>query len=164
MRHCAMGNWNDGLFIASDVLFSLALDPMTILPASPARAHSAGVMPCEALWRIRPGFAGAIAPAILVFALSAGACNSNAPAPRRTVRVPIRGFEYTPSALTVQAGDTVAWTNDDIVPHTATTADGSVNSGAIGPNATWSYVASQKGSFSYHCTFHPSMQGTLRVE
>lgn len=110
------------------------------------------------------GSAAAIAVALAVVVLSAGACDVNKQAPRRTVRVPIRGFQYAPSTLTVQAGDTVAWTNGDIVPHTATTADGSVDSGAIESNATWSYVASRKGTYSYHCTFHPSMQGTLRVE
>lgn len=121
-------------------------------------------MRCAAVRRRPPGVARAIAAALAVVACGTGGCTADGPTPKSTVRVPIRSFQYTPSVLTVSVGDTVAWTNYDIVPHTATAADGSVDSGAIGTNAKWSYVALRKSTYTYHCTFHPSMQGTLRVE
>ncbi len=93
------------------------------------------------------------------------ACTTNESSSGRTVPVPIRGFQYTPSVLSAQVGDTVVWTNEDIVPHTVTGTDGPLDSGPIAPNASWRYVAVSKGTaYSYLCTFHPSMRGTLRVE
>lgn len=93
---------------------------------------------------------------------------------RPTARtVAIRAFQYQPASATVQVGDTVTWTNDDIVPHTATangtTANGTTangkrfDSGSIGSKHAWRYVATRKGTYAYVCTFHPTMRGTLVV-
>jgi len=90
---------------------------------------------------------------------------ANAAASRPKVRaVAIRAFQYQPATVTVQVGDTVAWTNDDLVPHTATATKGKrFDSGSIDAKAGWRYVAKQKGSYAYVCSFHPTMKGTLVV-
>lgn len=78
--------------------------------------------------------------------------------------VAIRAFQYQPASVTVQVGDTVTWTNDDLVPHTATATKGKrFNSGSIDAKQAWRYVAKQKGTYPYECTFHPTMKGTLVV-
>jgi len=69
--------------------------------------------------------------------------------------------------VTVHAGETVEWKNDDIVPHTAT-ADGqdqkpAFDSGTIHTGAAWRYVAQKKGTYNYICTLHPNMKGKLIV-
>ena len=80
----------------------------------------------------------------------------------RVHRVEVRGFQFTPATLTVRRGDTVVWTNRDLVPHT-TTARGSWDSGSIAANGTWRYTASQPGRFAYDCTLHRGMKATLVV-
>jgi len=77
-------------------------------------------------------------------------------------------FKFEPAAVTVHAGDTVEWKNDDIVPHTAT-ADGEAqkpafDSGTINTGAAWRYVARKKGTYNYSCTLHPNMKGKLIVQ
>jgi plastocyanin len=76
--------------------------------------------------------------------------------------VEIRAFQFAPATLTVRVGDTLAWTNHDMVPHTVA-APGSWDSGSIAANATWRYTASRAGRFDYACAFHPGMKATLVV-
>jgi plastocyanin len=59
-------------------------------------------------------------------------------------------------------GDTVVWTNADVVPHTATLAQG-WDTGQIGANASGRIVAGQAGTYAYVCAYHPTMRGTLIV-
>jgi len=80
-----------------------------------------------------------------------------------THTVTIRGFEFVPKQLKVRAGDTVVWTNEDIVPHTAT-AKGGFDSKEIASKKSWTYKATRKGEFPYICTYHPTMMGELTVE
>ena len=77
--------------------------------------------------------------------------------------VMIDGFRYEPRAVTVKRGDAVVWINRDLLPHTVT-ARGKFGSNSIAAGASWKYVARETGTFSYLCTLHPSMQGTLIVE
>ena len=51
---------------------------------------------------------------------SAGRRANSASAPPKVVTVVIDEFKFEPAAVTVHAGDTVEWKNDDFVPHTAT--------------------------------------------
>ena len=77
--------------------------------------------------------------------------------------VAIDGVSFKPEALTVQRGDTVVWVNKDPFPHTVT-ASGSFDSHSIAAGASWKFVARKAGDYSYICTLHPNMNGTLRVE
>lgn len=83
--------------------------------------------------------------------------------------VVIRGFKFKPETVTVRAGETVEWKNEDIVPHTAT-ADAEVaqkpvfDSGTIDTGAAWRYVARKKGTYNYTCAYHPNMTGKLIVQ
>jgi plastocyanin len=87
-----------------------------------------------------------------------------APHPAQMIQtVHIRAFQFTPAADTVQAGDTVLWVNDDMVPHTATAPGKEFDSGSIDVGASWPHVTRTPGSYAYECTFHPNMRGTLVV-
>ncbi|HKH91912.1 MAG TPA: cupredoxin family copper-binding protein [Gemmatimonadaceae bacterium] len=84
--------------------------------------------------------------------------------PRPTTReVVIRSFAFSPATDTVQAGDTVHWINQDVVPHTATSRIGGFDSGTLEAGQDWRYVARTPGTFAYECTLHPTMRGTLVV-
>lgn len=89
-----------------------------------------------------------------------GGCAGEGSKPRAHA-VAIRGFQYAPAALTVAVGDTVVWTNEDVVPHTATAA-GAWDTGSIGARESRRVVVSAKGTHHYVCAFHPGMRA--RVE
>jgi plastocyanin len=86
------------------------------------------------------------------------------PAAPTTHTIVIVGMKFVPESLTVRRGDTVRWVNEDFFPHTATAQDRSFDSGDIGTNKTWAYVAKHDGTFAYVCTLHPTMKGTLIVK
>jgi len=68
---------------------------------------------------------------------------------------------FVPASTTVKAGNTVIWTNGDLMPHTV--SGSSFDSGPIAPGATYSHRFPSPGSFDYHCSIHPVMQGTINV-
>jgi plastocyanin len=71
---------------------------------------------------------------------------------------------YSPSPDTMLAGQTVAWKNVDTITHTATDDAVAFGTGAIAPGATSTPVAlTATGTYTYHCTIHPGMIGTLVV-
>lgn len=101
--------------------------------------------------------------AVVLGMIAAGCAASEAEQPRRHV-VEISGFGYLPSRLDVSPGDTVVWVNRDVVPHTATSADGSWDSGSIEAGGTWEWIAAEDGGGRYICAFHPTMEGEVGVE
>lgn len=96
-----------------------------------------------------------------------GLCAMGATAPDRhkprTHTVTIERMRFEPEALTIRAGDTVVWTNKDLVPHTATSKRAGFDSKMIPANASWKYTVRKKGDYAYTCTFHPTMTGKVRV-
>ncbi len=77
--------------------------------------------------------------------------------------VTIQGFAFDPATLTVKVGTTVTWTNKDGRTHTITSDDGLWDSGRVSDGATYDRVFDKAGSFSYHCSIHSSMKGTIVV-
>jgi hypothetical protein len=77
--------------------------------------------------------------------------------------VTIAGFAFSPASVTVHVGDTVTWTNNDGVSHTATSV-GAFDTGVIASGATASATMTKAGTFTYHCAIHRSMTGTIVVQ
>src|SRR5215213_7705787 len=93
------------------------------------------------------------------------AAEPTAAASANEVPVDIVEFSFSPDPVEVSVGDTVTWTNQGTVPHTATAEDRDVlQSGAISPGDSVSQVFSQAGEFPYFCEFHPNMHGTIIVK
>lgn len=82
-------------------------------------------------------------------------------APPRQVEVTMQQFAFAPAVVSVPAGAIVTWTNRDTVPHSVTASDGSFDSGAIEPGKSFEWKASRPAA--YHCVYHPSMTGSIRV-
>ena len=79
--------------------------------------------------------------------------------------VTIANIAFNPANLTVKTGTTVTWTNQDLVPHTATGTDpGQLQSGTIQPGEAFSQRFDTPGTIDYVCEFHPSMKATLTIE
>jgi plastocyanin len=75
-------------------------------------------------------------------------------------RVEIQGMQFVPAELTVAVGDTVEWTNVDLVPHTVT-SPGLFDSGSLATRQPWRYTVTRAGELAYTCTFHPTMHAKL---
>lgn len=78
--------------------------------------------------------------------------------------VEIEDFAYVPGTLTIKVGTTVTWTNKDTVRHTVTSDNGLFDSGLFGKGETFSFTFTEAGTYTYHCTPHPNMKGTIIVE
>ncbi len=79
------------------------------------------------------------------------------------ITVTITDNSFTPSNITVNAGDTVTWINNGATAHTATASNGSFDSGTIQPGQTFGAVFNAAGTYAYRCKFHSGMTGTISV-
>jgi LPXTG-motif cell wall-anchored protein len=77
--------------------------------------------------------------------------------------VTIADFLFTPSSISIDQGDTVTWTNNGPTPHSATAPDGSFDTGIFPAGQSRSHTFDEAGTFSYICTPHPNMHGTIVV-
>jgi YVTN family beta-propeller protein len=84
-------------------------------------------------------------------------------APAAAPSVKIAGFAFGPATLTVARGQTITWTNGDAVTHTVTSDDKVWDSGPVAPGASFSVTLDQPGTYTYHCSIHPFMHGTVVV-
>jgi plastocyanin len=66
--------------------------------------------------------------------------------------------------VTIAAGGSVTFRNDDDRAHTVTANDGAFDSGAIGEGGSWKRPFKQAGTFGYLCAIHPEMTGKVVVE
>lgn len=92
---------------------------------------------------------------------SSGNSNNNSGTAANTITM--QSMSFSPSSLTVTAGTTVTWKNNDYTTHTATADDNSFNSGDVASGYSYSKVFSTKGTFPYHCVYHNTMKGTIVV-
>ncbi len=77
--------------------------------------------------------------------------------------VRMAGRVFSPSSVTIAAGGSVKFINDDDRDHTATGTGGSFDSGIMASGATFTKTFSTAGTYSYLCLLHPDMTGTVTV-
>jgi plastocyanin len=83
-----------------------------------------------------------------------------------TTGIAIQGFEFNGGTpVTVAAGSTVTWTNDDSTPHSVLAEDAPPTfvSDTLGKGQTFAFTFDKPGTFSYQCGIHPNMKGTITV-
>lgn len=76
--------------------------------------------------------------------------------------VTISDFQFAPASITVEMGDTVTWTNAGPTAHSAT--GDSFDTGIFSEGQSRSETFNEAGTFSYICTPHPQMKGTVTVQ
>jgi plastocyanin len=81
-----------------------------------------------------------------------------------THAVAIRDFAFEPATLTITVGDTVTWTNEDSVAHTATSSTGAFDTGLLDQGESGSVTFTAAGTYGYFCEPHPSMTGQIVVQ
>jgi plastocyanin len=80
-------------------------------------------------------------------------------------KVSMEGIKFNPASVTVKAGDTVTWTNNDSVGHDVTgDTFKSGDSGGMQNGDTFAQTFDKKGTFDYVCTVHTGMEGSVTVK
>ncbi|MBA2755576.1 MAG: cupredoxin domain-containing protein, partial [Chloroflexia bacterium] len=95
---------------------------------------------------------------------SPGASPVASPGAREVATVSIADLAFDPPRLEIAAGTTVTWTNDEAIPHTVTSADGTLDSDVLERSDTVSHTFDTAGTFDYACAIHPSMMATVVVK
>lgn len=78
--------------------------------------------------------------------------------------VEIVDFEFGPEEITVPAGSTIIFTNQDAAAHTATADDSSFDTKELGKGDSADETFEEPGTYSYYCRFHVFMKGSVVVE
>jgi plastocyanin len=76
--------------------------------------------------------------------------------------VKIDNFTFSPQKLTVKAGTTVTWTNEDDIPHVVA-GPPTFKSKALDTNDKYSFTFTTPGTYTYFCSLHPHMTGSIVV-
>ena len=79
------------------------------------------------------------------------------------MKVTIANMEFTPAVATVRAGDTIEWTNRDVVDHTATASNRAWDV-SIAAGKTGRAMVTATGRVDYYCKFHPNMRGEVTAQ
>ncbi len=78
--------------------------------------------------------------------------------------IEIKDFAFNPQILTVKSGDKVTWVNRDEEPHTVVSVEKQFKkSTALDTDQTFTITAGAPGTYTYFCSVHPKMTGTIVV-
>ena len=83
-------------------------------------------------------------------AVQSTVAEANAPL---VVYVAMKNMKFSPATIEIKKGDTVEWKNDDITPHTATSA--TFDSGSIASDAAWRHTFTEAGNFPQYADISP---------
>jgi plastocyanin len=79
--------------------------------------------------------------------------------------VVIDHFTFSPKTVTLPVGATVIWRNQDNVPHVIVSADDQFKkSPLLNFGQRFSSTFATTGTYSYFCSIHPRMRGTIIVK
>lgn len=93
---------------------------------------------------------------------TAAAASSAAGTASAATTFTIKGYAFP--AFTATAGQKITLVDADAEPHTVTADNGSFDSGSFDSTAPGTLtVPTKPGTYTVHCTVHPTMHGTLTV-
>lgn len=101
---------------------------------------------------------------LALLALLAGRQATLAAPAAAPAEVKIDNFSFSPATLTVPVGTSVTWTNRDDIPHNVVSDDKSIKSKALDTDEKFTFTFSKPGTYSYFCSIHPKMKGTVVVQ
>ena len=80
-------------------------------------------------------------------------------------RIEIKDFMFSPQTLTVKSGEKITWINRDEEPHTVVSVEKQFKkSTALDTDQEFTITAGVPGTYTYFCSVHPKMTGTIVVE
>mgnify|MGYP000872396226 CR=1 FL=1 len=77
--------------------------------------------------------------------------------------VTIGNFAFSPAEITIPAGTTLTFRNDDDMVHSVVAEDGSFRSTGLDTGDTFTFTFSKPGDYAYVCGLHPFMHGKVKV-
>lgn len=80
-----------------------------------------------------------------------------------TNSVNISNFSFDPASITVKAGSSITFTNNDGTNHTVTADNGKFDQ-SVSSGKTTAVTITEPGTYNYHCSIHSSMKGTIIVQ
>ena len=110
-----------------------------------------------------PSSAPVAAPSMSMPDTGSSSVPAPAAAPVASSSVTIKGFAFSPAAITVKVGTTVTWTNMDQDAHTVTAKDSTFGSQALDTGASYRFTFTKPGTYDYLCMIHPFMTATVVV-
>jgi plastocyanin len=80
-------------------------------------------------------------------------------------KIEIKDFAFNPQTITVKSGEKITWINRDEEPHTIVSVEKQFKkSSALDTDQEFTVVAGSPGTYSYFCSVHPKMTGTIIVK
>lgn len=106
-------------------------------------------------------------PLVLMIVFVVNACTSSPKNDGKTYPkahvVEIKQMAFSPQEITVNKGDTIIFSNHDLVDHDVTEEDKKLwSSSPLHPGQTWSKVVNE--SANYFCSLHVVMKGKIIVQ
>lgn len=92
--------------------------------------------------------------------------NTTETPPADSATVTIQNQSFGPDKITVKKGTTVTWTNQDAMEHKVTPdspTSGFQQGKLLARGESYSVTFDTVGSFSYFCSLHPDMRGSVEV-
>ena len=84
---------------------------------------------------------------------------------RQENKIEIKDFAFNPQTITVKSGEKITWINRDEEPHTVVSVEKQFKkSTALDTDQEFTITAGAPGTYSYFCSVHPKMTGTIVVE
>jgi plastocyanin len=106
---------------------------------------------------------GLAAVVVTGFALAAGTSPSDKTPSGAAIKIDDRSFD--PENISIAAGVTVTWTNNDDVPHVVVSDDNKIfKSETLHTDDHFSFTFTEPGTYNYHCSIHPKMTGKIAVQ
>jgi plastocyanin len=80
-------------------------------------------------------------------------------------KIEIKDFAFNPQTITVKSGEKITWINRDEEPHTIVSVEKQFKkSSALDTDQEFTITAGTPGTYTYYCSVHPKMTGTIVVE
>ena len=79
--------------------------------------------------------------------------------------IEIKDFAFNPKTITVKSGEKITWINRDEEPHTIVSVEKQFKkSSALDTDQEFTITIGAPGTYTYFCSVHPKMTGTIVVE
>ena len=79
-------------------------------------------------------------------------------------KIEIKDFAFNPQTVTVKSGEKITWINRDEEPHTIVSVEKQFKkSTALDTDQQFAITAGAPGTYTYFCSVHPKMTGTIVV-
>jgi len=100
---------------------------------------------------------------LLILVSLAAALALASPAAAATKVVSIKRTAFQPATVSIVAGDSIRWRNDDTRDHQVVSTTGAIASPALRPGRTYTFRFDVAGTYRYRDALNPSVTGTVRV-